>query len=439
MKNFRTFTIALFAVLSFAVYAHALTAYIDAQSGIIVGRGESNTGSGTDYSAAKQRAVDKAREGVMNILLRQPVDPDSMEQRTIGEYLRDYPEREYMLKSFVDSAKIFKEAQKDGNVEVTIILPVEGPDGYKIMIARLMGKVIAAKNPVTISSGVDSEMNSLAGRSASELREPYRIAVTGVLNDKNFISSELGNVYGRRLFSRFIRDRRFDVYPEADAADILSESGTSERQLWTSDPSETINIDGLDGVVLISIEKYEPVVKKRGIGGTGYLETTIDVELEVRILNSRTGKWVFFNTVTSTISDKVFTLKSADDAENVLKINDIQDTTGLAYRAIEQSVMDVESIIRSSFPLEGYVLKVISDRIYVNLARADGIEVGDVMELYRTGEMLTDPVTGEDIDYIRERLGSVRVTEVRDTYSQAAMVEIPTGPVNPGDIVSMKY
>lgn len=435
----KIYMLALMLLAAVPIKTYGLTAYIDAQSGIIVGRGDSRVGGENDYATAKNRALDKARESVRNILLRQPVDPDSMEQRTIGEYLREFKDREYILNAFVDSAKLFKEAMNDGVVEVTILLPVEGPDGYKIMIARLMGKVIPAKRPVTISEGMDAEISGMAGRKADELQKPYRIALLEVLNEKNFISPDLGVTYERRLSGRFIRDRRFDIYPADDSYDILRDSGITVRELWASDPSEKIQIDGLDGLVMISIEGYEPEVQKRGIGGTGYLESNIDVEVEVRVLNARTGKWVFFDDIHSKVSDKVFKLVSADEAENIVKLNDIQDSTGLASRAVDESVKDVDVIIRSAFPIEGYVLKVIGDRVYVNLARADGIETGDVMEVYRTGEMLTDPVTGEDVDYIRERLGSVRISEVRDSYSQADMIEIPTGPVNPGDIVSLKY
>lgn len=437
-QRIRIAAAALLLLLLASSGAMALPAYIDAQSGIIVGRGEAHLSVNGDYNDAREKAIEKARESVNNILLRQPVDPDSMEQTTVGEYLRSHPEMESVLKSFIDSAKIFKEAQKEDNVEVTILLPVEGADGYRIMLARLMGKVVPARKPTLLDEGEEREINSLAGRSSDEIKEPYRLIIGNVLNASGAIGPTLGEAFRDRLAQKFIGNRKYDIYTGRQADELLSDAGIDESSLWGADPAEKISVGGVDGIVLVSIESYDPVVNTHGIGSTGYVESKVDVVLDLRILNSRTGRWVFLNRVTARVSDKVFSLNSADDAEGLLKLNDLSDPKGMASRSIDEAVKQTESVIRTAFPLEGYVLKAMGDKVYVSLTRADGIEVGDILDVYRTGEMLTDPVTGEEIDYIRDRLGSVKVTEVRDTYSQASTAEIPIDPFAPGDIVSLK-
>ncbi|MEW6201454.1 MAG: hypothetical protein AB1546_05735, partial [bacterium] len=95
----------------------------------------------------------------------------------------------------------------------------------------------------------------------------------------------------------------------------------------------------------------------------------------------------------------------------------------------------VEKDIRTYFPLEGYVLKVLGDRVYINLTRSDGLKKDDALAVFRIGEILTDPLTGREIDRIKDRIGTIRAVDVKDTYSQAIVEEV-LQPIREGDIVS---
>ena len=116
----------------------------------------------------------------------------------------------------------------------------------------------------------------------------------------------------------------------------------------------------------------------------------------------------------------------------------MQSDEGLAGRAVKQMIKEVDTRIRSSFPLEGYVLKTISDWVYINLTRVDGIREGDVLSVYRIGDVLVDPITGNAVDRIRDRIGTLEVVDVKETYSQARTKDLFGVKIQPGDIVMLK-
>ncbi|MFC1474642.1 CsgG/HfaB family protein [bacterium] len=423
--------------------AAALPAYIDVQSGIVVGRGEARMREGESERVARDTAIKSAKKNIYKILERQPVDPKSMEQRTVGEYLREHPNRQQVLDSFIDSAKVFKEViDEDGVLHVTILLPVEGPDGYKIMLARLMGRVVPARTPGAAqdAAGIDEDLRAqLAGREAGDVGRPYEIALIDFDNNSKYHMLNLGSIFTDRLIDKFSRDRRFIFIGNADIRDILDDYDLSVQELWDSEVNDVLRIEELDGVIIGSVTRYQPGVEKHGIGGTGYLETSMTVEVDLRVLNTRTGRWTYFDTVSATVSERTFTLKSADDADRFIKLDNLDDEEGLAARAFDSAVTKVEGVVHTVFPLEGYVLKVIGERVYVSLTRSDGLLNGDTLNVYKIGDMLTDPVTGEEIDRIRDRIGSLRVTEANETYSQAVSAEVPIEPINPGDVVTVSY
>ena len=46
-------------------------------------------------------------------------------------------------------------------------------------------------------------------------------------------------------------------------------------------------------------------------------------------------------------------------------------------------------------PLGGSVMKVSGKKVYVNVGSEQGVKVGDTYVIYREGESLVDPTTGD--------------------------------------------
>lgn len=73
-------------------------------------------------------------------------------------------------------------------------------------------------------------------------------------------------------------------------------------------------------------------------------------------------------------------------------------------------------------PWQGRVVTVRDGQIYVNAGSEAGMQVGDVLEVYREGESLVDPETGLNLGQIEDKLGRLEVTAVEEKYSIARVL-----------------
>ena len=98
---------------------------------------------------------------------------------------------------------------------------------------------------------------------------------------------------------------------------------------------------------------------------------------------------------------------------------------------------DVAGQLAQRFPhLQGEVVDVQGEQLYLSLgARAQVLE-GMRLNVFREGEALTSPTTGEVLGRLEEDLGTVTVTQVAETYAVAVLTD-PAGnaTVQAGDKV----
>jgi curli biogenesis system outer membrane secretion channel CsgG len=65
------------------------------------------------------------------------------------------------------------------------------------------------------------------------------------------------------------------------------------------------------------------------------------------------------------------------------------------------------------------IVKITSSQIYINSGSADGEKEGHVYTIYRMGEEMTDPDTGESLGSEESKIGTARVVKVTPKYSIA--------------------
>jgi hypothetical protein len=81
----------------------------------------------------------------------------------------------------------------------------------------------------------------------------------------------------------------------------------------------------------------------------------------------------------------------------------------------------------SSGPITGTIIHVDAEdqkNAYINIGSAMGVQVRQRFVVYARGEPLTDPDTGDVIDYLLVKVGKVEVAEVRnDRVSRVNIIE----------------
>jgi len=103
----------------------------------------------------------------------------------------------------------------------------------------------------------------------------------------------------------------------------------------------------------------------------------------------------------------------------------------------QTAASDMAGQLAQRFPhLQGEVVDVQGEQLYLSLGARDQVLEGMRLNVYREGEALTSPTTGEVLGRLEEDLGTVTVTQVAESYAMAALTD-PDGTmtVRAGDKV----
>jgi curli biogenesis system outer membrane secretion channel CsgG len=146
------------------------------------------------------------------------------------------------------------------------------------------------------------------------------------------------------------------------------------------------------------------------------------VALDIRLLDAATGEVIFSKRGSGKASTR---MASAD-----VTVGEQEFSTALAAstplgKASREAIGEIVAAIveeLADVPWTGRIIDARADRIYVNAGKEDGIEPGVVFDVYAVGEPLVDPATGRTLGAPEERIGAIRVTEVKDRYSIAEAV-----------------
>jgi len=154
----------------------------------------------------------------------------------------------------------------------------------------------------------------------------------------------------------------------------------------------------LDGKILdIKVaRKTDPV------GLFRQMKTKFEASVRVRMVLSKSGKEVF-NTV------KNVTLEEAQTrvAENASADRMLQTNPELIERLITDAFLDFQNQIFSTLDKiawEGRIAMISGDRIFLNVGRLSGLQVGDVLKVTEEGDEIFDPQTGNFIGKSQGRL-----------------------------------
>jgi hypothetical protein len=106
----------------------------------------------------------------------------------------------------------------------------------------------------------------------------------------------------------------------------------------------------------------------------------------------------------------------------------IADQVGATFGLMLQDVV-------AAFPaVEGLVLAVDGDRIFLDLTERDGVRPGQEFTIFRKGDVFRHPVTGQRLGRFEDTLGHARVKQVQTAFSEAVVVPANGSPgIRPED------
>ena len=124
-------------------------------------------------------------------------------------------------------------------------------------------------------------------------------------------------------------------------------------------------------------------------------------------------------------------LRLRDSLEVNARIIDVESASiiaaetvqGSSTGSLEELIGRMAKKISKDFPLEGYIVHRNGNDIVLDLGKRTGIKLGMRFIVFKEGNIIKHPKTGEILDIEKKETGLIEVTSVLDKISKAVVVE----------------
>ncbi|MCA9322825.1 MAG: hypothetical protein KDB53_18935 [Planctomycetes bacterium] len=261
--------------------------------------------------------------------------------------------------------------------------------------------------------------------------------------------TDLGGGLSAMLASALERSGRFIVVERAELQGSLAEQKLKQDGLvYGPSGARSGKLIGARFLVYGSVTQFDQAESSSGfdigIGGGGLFgglsprSTTGRVGIVLRLVDTTTGRIVetIRETKKVTESGVDFKLGSSRHGFNLGSSQVKKTPVGkAAQRVIDAAVSRLIALSGTSSGWRGLVVNANGQDVWVNGGQGDSLRVGQILDLSRETEALTDPATGEVLDRISKRLGQLRIVEVRARVSRATPVGSLAAPAQRGDVL----
>lgn len=228
--------------------------------------------------------------------------------------------------------------------------------------------------------------------SASGEFKKTKIAVLDFqLQGENFDNQDMGTIVAEWFITAMVREGRFDVVERRMLEKILGEQKLA--MTGVVDASSATQIGKLLGVKVIITGS---VMKLREV-----------TEINARIIDVESASIIA--------------------AENI---------KSSATARLQDMVIEMSAKIIKNFPLEGYVVNRTGDTVTLDLGVRTGVKNGMRFIVFKEGQIIKHPKTGEVLDVERIETGKITITSVSQKISQASIDEEESpGAINYSQLV----
>ena len=99
-------------------------------------------------------------------------------------------------------------------------------------------------------------------------------------------------------------------------------------------------------------------------------------------------------------------------------------TAGMADRVGATFALMVDDVSKAFSPLEGLVINVEGNTVYLDIGESGGAQVGQEFTIFRKGEEFFHPITRKVLGRYEEVLGYAQIRTVQPRFSEALYVPI---------------
>ncbi|HEY4357288.1 MAG TPA: CsgG/HfaB family protein [Acidobacteriaceae bacterium] len=254
-------------------------------------------------------------------------------------------------------------------------------------------------------------------------------------------NQDIGKGITDLLVDKLVNDATYRVIERAAIAKIMAEQNFSNsNRVDTSSAAKIGKLLGVDAIIIGDITQFGRDDSHKGAGGIGsslgryglgqigiqkakctvaITGRLIDVNTG-EILASVTGEGTSQRTGSNLLGGGGTPYSGGGGGVNMGSSNFAQTIIGEAIRgAVTQlggnldakaSMLPVNETPRAV--VNGMVADVSGNQLILNVGSSQGLQVGDVLQVARTGRVIKDPATGKPLRSIDTQLGTVAITSV---------------------------
>jgi hypothetical protein len=166
--------------------------------------------------------------------------------------------------------------------------------------------------------------------------------------------------------------------------------------------------------------------KADNVGLVRQMKSEFEAVVRVRVMNTRSGQEIF-NTV-KTVNLEEPTVRVAERVETDKYL---QNNPELIETIVRDAFLDFVPQVLSALgkvSWEGRIAALSGDRIYLNVGRISGVQVGDLLKVLEQGDDVYDPENGGHIGTVPGRLkGTLEVISYFGTDGSIAVIHSGSG------------
>jgi TolB-like protein len=156
------------------------------------------------------------------------------------------------------------------------------------------------------------------------------------------------------------------------------------------------------------------------VGVFRQIKTTFEAQVRVRIASSRTGKELFNTLKTVTVEESNVRVAENANAESFFRAN-----PDILENLLKEAFLDFTPQILATLDKmswEGRIAAISGDRVFLNVGRISGLQVGDILKVSDEGDEIYDPQSG---NYIGKVPGRMKGTlEVVSYFGQDGSISV---------------
>ncbi len=115
-------------------------------------------------------------------------------------------------------------------------------------------------------------------------------------------------------------------------------------------------------------------------------------------------------------------LVDVETAETIVAQDAVSENTG--HESVDRTVSNVATLLFNELPIiEGDVIKVDTDELFIDIGGSSGVRKGTKCVVFRQGESIKHPISGEILGRKVTRLGEIIVIQVQDKYATVKTIE----------------